>query len=145
MSGLTDEERELKRLAEGADKEKWRTYRQDRRYVENENGDSIAEAFVGSGSGYAARVANAEYIAAASPATVLQLLSRIEELDARLAANDRLQGIPKGNVDALIAHLERAEDVAFEMAAKAVEAAPASFNRNDMAEHIRGLKAKRRP
>lgn len=82
MSGLTDEERELKRLAEGADKEKWRTYRQDRRYVENENGDSIAEAFVGSGSGYAARVANAEYIAAANPSTILRLLSRIEELDA---------------------------------------------------------------
>lgn len=81
MSGLTDEERELKRLAEGADKEKWRTYSHDRRYVENENGDSIAEAFVGSGSGYAARVANAEFIAAANPAAVLRLLARIEELE----------------------------------------------------------------
>lgn len=124
MSGLTDEEKELKRLAEGADKEKWRTYSQDRRYVENENGDSIAEAFVGSGSGYAARVANAEYIAAADPATVLRLLARIEELEATVAV---------------------AQDNGLERAARAVESAPASFNRNDLAERIRKMKSNREP
>lgn len=95
MSGLTDEERELKRLAEGADKEKWRTYSHDRRYVENENGDSIAEAFVGSGSGYAARVANAEFIAAANPATVLRLLARIEELEGRVRNDDYRVGLQR--------------------------------------------------
>lgn len=106
MSGLTDEERELKRLAE----------------------EVVA-------MGYANMQAN--------PATVLRLLARIEELEGRPAAPDPLGPIPKGDVDRLIAHLERAEEVAFEMAAKAVEAAPASFNRNDVAERIRGLKAKR--
>jgi hypothetical protein len=44
---------------------------------------------------------------------------------------------------AILAALEHAEDNGLERAAVAVEGAPASYNRNDLAERIRMLKGKK--
>lgn len=79
MSGLTDEERELKRLAEVCE-----------RLTETRGLIHLGLPEVQA------------YLDASTPATVLRLLARIEELDARLAANDRLHGVMKFDVDALI-------------------------------------------
>lgn len=80
MSGLTDEERELKRLAEGATPGPWQ-------HEVKSFGDPIDFVFAG-----AAPIAqamgetgkDAALIAAANPTTVLRLLARIEELEERV-------------------------------------------------------------
>lgn len=86
MSGLTDEERELKRLAEAATPGPWQvdgalSVMGD---VKPETWEEVCITgdFMGSDGGEkkAQNEANARHIAAANPATVLRLLAHIETL-----------------------------------------------------------------
>lgn len=89
MSGLTDEERELRRLAEAATPGPWEydggTYITGATPVEVDWSDELVmPTVINDPNVFDRPEVDRAYVVAANPATVLRLLARIEELEERV-------------------------------------------------------------